>query len=220
MTTAVTLCNLALSQVPAGAITGLDETSVSGRACKLWYPQVLSELLEQGPWRFMLARSFLAAKANDREAEWAYAYTMPAYMAFPVKVLDEAGLGQQAYEFTGTTIYAQVPNAQVEFVTTQELTVAFSGLFRAALIAQLAARLCVPISKNFKRETVLLQLAEIALQRAQAANHNLNPAEYMTHVPDVLKARMGEYLGPNHYPGPEAVYPDFDPVGTFDSELD
>jgi len=217
--TATLICNLALSQVPAAGIVNLDEASVQARYCKLWYPQVVSELLTKSTWRFSTVRVALAAIETDRMGEWVYAYSIPSNMALPIRVLD-AGGGTLAHEYTGTTIYAGGPDAILEYVTTADMTSSYDGLFRAALLALLASRLCMPITKNQKRELVLAQAAEIAIQRAVAFNINLGQPQYMNHTPDTLAARNGDIPLRRVYEGPEATYPDFDPVGTFESELD
>ena len=219
-TAATTICNLALSQVPAGAITSLDEASVAGRACKLWYAPCVEELMAKASWQFAVKRAAMAAKINDRANEWTNAYAVPAYMAFPLQVLDATGTGRLDYEFSGSTIYTNAPEAWVEFVSTQDFTSAYDGLFRAALVALLASRVCVPITKNTKREAELVKASEVAIERAQAANFNLNPVRYMNHIPDALQARHGDFFPDRVYEGPEANYPDFDPVETFQNELD
>lgn len=200
--------NLALSQVPAGSITSLDENSIQARACKLWYPEVIRELLAKGQWRFAMTREALAVKTNDRPGQWAQAYAVPANLAIPAMVLDSGGGGPHQFEYTATTIYAQVPDASLDYVTGADTTSGYDGLFRSAVVALLASRICVPVTKNFKREAELIKAAEVAVDRALAANHNLNPQgnTYMDHVPDVLLARIGDVL-------PERRYPDWQTAG-------
>lgn len=215
------ICNLALSQVPAGAITSIDEQNLVGRTCKLWYPQVLAVLMAKGSWQFATRRAALATIDSDRLGEWLYAFTPPVSMAFPLQVNDANGSGPLPHEFTGSVIYSNFPDVLLDYITGADQEATADGLFRDAFIALLAARLVVPITKNFRREAELIKASEVAIDRAVAFNANLNPATYMNHVPDVVLARQGilpeQNLG--QLPGPEATYPDFDPVGTFESEL-
>lgn len=214
------ICNLALSQVPAGPITNLDEVSVAARACKLWYPQCLGELLERGPWRFAIARQALAVKeTNTRPASWEFEYAKPSNLALLIDVRDSLGSGSQAHDYVGNSVFSNTPDAVIDFITTAETSSYYTAQFRAALIALLAARLCMPITKNMKREEVLVKASEVAIERAQAANHNERGTTYGDHIPDILKGRMGLPMDGRIAPGPEAVYPDFDPVGAFESEL-
>lgn len=215
------ISNLALSQLPAGSITGLDEDSLQARACRQWYNQVLTDLLERGPWRFSRKLVALAGLDNsDRTARWLYRYARPVDLAIVLRVYDENVSAQQDYDYIGEYIYTNVLAPKIEYVSTTGSPL-YTALFRSALIAALAVPISIPITKNYKRQDQLAQVAEIALQRAQAANVNEGQPTYGNFVPEVLAARTGlTGLEQAVFGGPETVYPDFDPVGVFDSELD
>lgn len=215
------ISNLALSQLPAGAITNLDEASVQARACKLWYNQIVESLLERGPWRFSRKLVALAGlEDSNRSVSWLYRYARPSDVALVLSVYDENVSARQDYDYIGGHIYTNVLAPKIEYVSTAGDAV-HTALFRDALIAGLAAVICMPVTKSTKRQRELADTAEVALQRAQAANHNDAQPTYGDYIPDTIKARMGlTGLEKLVFPGPEAVYPDFDPVGTFESELD
>lgn len=221
--TPTAMCNLALDAVPAGNIVNLTENSLAAKTCSKHYAQVLGELLEMAPWRF--ARKFEALAelpANDREAMWLYAYAMPSDMAFPIRVTGTVRGASVPYEFTGVFIYTNTPEAVAEYVTTADVASSHSSLFRAAMVARLAARICLPITKDLKRATTLAQIAKNAEEIAQAANHNQqnqNFDYFDGRVPSILRERMGLQLQ-HQLGGPDAVYPDFDPVQTFEDGLD
>lgn len=216
------ISNLALSQLPAGSITSLDEASIMARECKRWYAQVLGELLQKGPWRFARVIGTPALEVtNDRLALWAYRYTLPADVAMVLNVSDESAALPAPYDFVGRSLYTNMLAAKVEYVSTADYNTLHTALFRSALIASLAVPISMPIIKSSKRQRELSEAAEIAVQRAQAANLNEGRLTYMDHTPDVVAARMGlTGLENIVFPGPETNYPDFDPVGTFESELD
>jgi hypothetical protein len=215
------ISNLALSQLPAGSIISLDEDSLQARACRQWYTQVLTDLLERGPWRFSRKLVALAGlDSSDRTPRWLYRYARPVDLSIVLRVYDENVSAQQDYDYIGEFIYTNVLAPKIEYVSTTGSPF-FTALFRSALIAALAVPICIPITKNYKRQDQLAQAANIALQRAQAANINEGQPTYGNFVPDVLAARMGlTGLEQLVFESPEAVYPDFDPVGVFDSELD
>lgn len=215
------ISNLALSQLPAGSITSLDEDSLQARACRQWYNQVLTDLLERGPWRFSRKLVALAGlDSSDRAARWLYRYARPVDLAIVLRVYDENVSAPQEYDYIGEHIYTNVLAPRIEYVSTTGSPL-YTALFRSALIAALAVPICAPITKNYKRQAQLAENAEIAVQRAQAANINEGRPTYGDFMPEVLAARMGlTGLDQVLFPGPEAVYPDFDPVGVFDSELD
>lgn len=217
------ISNLALDAVPSANIVAMTENSLAAKTCSKHFAQVLGEIMEMGPWRFAVKRQKLAElPANDRESQWLYAFVMPSDMAFPLQVLDASGSFPAGYEFTGVFIYTNTPTPVVEYVTTSDVASASSALFRAALIALLAARICLPITKDLKRTQFLSNAAEVATTRAQAANHNQQNQgfDYFDrHTPTLLRERLGLALDQRALPAPDASYPDPDYIALFNSEL-
>lgn len=213
------ISNKALSQLPAASITSLDEASVQARACKEWFQQTLDLIVEKGPWRFARTVVALSGLDDSDRPKWLYRYARPAQLAMILRVYDE-NLSEQDYEFIGEFIYTNVLTAKVEYVSKTESSTKQTAHFRDALIWQLSANICMPITKNARRHKELLQIAEAMLERAQAFNHNENRITYADHIPEVLAGRMGLTGLENYkFPGPEEVYPDFDPVERFEDEL-
>jgi len=111
MATQLSICNLALGEVPHKSIASVDEASLAAARCAEQYPQALGELIEAHDWEFRRRRVALAAVGNDRPGEWAFAYALPADCATPRRIVapqDGAGFGtvgqmpaQTAYGFGG-----------------------------------------------------------------------------------------------------------------------
>lgn len=221
MTTSTKISNMALSRLPAGSIVNLDEDSVQARACKMHYQQTLDHLLEMGEWRFARKTVALALQdTNDRDARWLYRYAAPADMALIVKLWDENLSLPEGYEFIGGSLYCNVLTAKLDYVVKSESAAPYTAMFITALVAALAVAVCVPITKSYKREDQLIAQAEQALQRALAANANANSQTYGNFVPETLRERMGlTGLEQLRFPGPEAVYPDFDPLAIYEEAL-
>ena len=173
-----------------------------------------------GPWRFQIVRAALAETDNDWAEWWLYAYAPPAGAAQVLQIVDVGGCRQE-FRYEGNKLYTNTPEARIDYVSNDPGTLATiaRARFRGALIALLASRICMSVTKSSKREKELITIAETAISRAQAANHNERDNTYGDHMPDILKARMGGYPDGRRVEGPEVVYPDFDPVGTFESEL-
>jgi hypothetical protein len=76
MTSEVEVCNLALSNIRAGSINSLDESSLQAQQCKLKYPFMRNRCLTEIPWIFnrkIRALSLLTTEIFN----WAYAYQYP-----------------------------------------------------------------------------------------------------------------------------------------------
>lgn len=77
MTSVVEICNLALSNIRAGSINSLDESSLQAQQCKLKYPIFRDFLLAELPWSFNHKIKTLAVLTDDI-FNWNYAYQYPS----------------------------------------------------------------------------------------------------------------------------------------------
>jgi hypothetical protein len=82
----IDICNRALALIAAGQIADLAEGSIEAREAARFAPSLLAELADWADWPFARARVVLAQVANDRPAEWLYAYALPTAMARPIAV--------------------------------------------------------------------------------------------------------------------------------------
>jgi hypothetical protein len=88
-TTAVDICNLALSHIGEGnKITSINPTdgSVQSSYCATFYPIARDSLLEMQQWNFAMRREALVEVTNT-STEYDYAYALPANAAKIVAVL-------------------------------------------------------------------------------------------------------------------------------------
>lgn len=215
------ISNLALSQLPAGPIVNLDENSVQARECKRWYRQTLETLLQQGPWRFSRRLAALAGlDDSDRGPYWLYRYAAPADLSFVLSVYDETMTTTVDYDYVGAYVYTNDLAPQIEYISRNDPIAQAGALFRSALIAALAVPVSMPVIKSAKRQRELSDAAESALQRAQAFNHNEADNRYGNFVPEAVRARAGGTWEHLRFQGPEAAYPDFNPLAIYEEALD
>lgn len=76
MASEVEICNLALSNIRAGSINSLNESSLQAQVCKLKYPILRDRCLREIPWQFNHKIRALASVTTDI-FNWAYAYSYP-----------------------------------------------------------------------------------------------------------------------------------------------
>lgn len=77
MASEIDICNLALGHIRAGTINSLDESSVQAKQCKLKYPIMRDQMLQDSPWQFagsIKPLSLLVAEVFG----WAYVYQYPS----------------------------------------------------------------------------------------------------------------------------------------------
>lgn len=76
MTSAVDICNMALSEIRSKGINSFNEASLQAEQCKLKYAHLRDQLLREAPWQFAHKIEILALTTEDI-FNWAYAYTYP-----------------------------------------------------------------------------------------------------------------------------------------------
>lgn len=208
----VNVCNLALDELPSGAIVSLDENTLNAEVCRRHYPQVLGELLDL-EWSFAVRRAPLVAVANTREPFWRYAYVAPADMASPLRLTRTPGTsgnvtllaGQTLapgvftddpglpFDIEGRAIWSAYDGVTLEYVTNDPAFPDFTRTFERALVLALAARICMPITKDRQRKMDLMSEAEVARERAYAADLNRNASENQygqNFIPDVMRLHI------------------------------
>lgn len=76
MTSEVEICNIALSNIRAGSINSLNESSLQAQQCKLKYELLRDRCLRETVWQFNRKIRALALVTTDI-FNWAYAYQYP-----------------------------------------------------------------------------------------------------------------------------------------------
>jgi hypothetical protein len=195
MTISITTCNLALGELRAPSIIDIAEDTLEARECARYYPICLRILLERHDWSFANRRAALAELVdNDRAAEWAHAYILPAGCATPLRLVAAHGYAPD-FIVENRILYTQLGNAVLEYAAYDVTDSEMPGLFADALALALAARLAVPIRDSREMKGQLLQQAELALQRAVAEDRNRQPERDVVGQDVVALVRLGAALG-------------------------
>lgn len=210
MASQISICNNALAEIAADPISSVDENSIQARECKRLFPQVITEFLTWAEWDYAQIRVELAALTNDRLGEWLYKYALPsdlsqatriipqfdtqiAYMPqvgpFTAPMLDS--LGRFAFLISEDALYTNVPNATLEYVSSEVLIGKIRGLEARAIELELASRLAMPIKKSRELKGDLIKQAEVAKARAVANCENRNPRQEPNYISAVEWAREG-----------------------------
>jgi hypothetical protein len=201
------ICNHALAELPSASIASLDEKSAEAMACARAYPQALQALLEFHPWSFANKRISLAAVTNDRASEWRFAYAMPTDCAMPLRIVPDPsvdacgpwrdwdqGLGS-AYDLEGSTLYSWVENATLDYVSRDLAEARMTSMFADALALELASRIVMAIKKSRELKGDLIKQAEVAKQRAEAADMNRQPQRNAPYESEAGRARRSDCYG-------------------------
>ncbi|ODP39257.1 hypothetical protein [Sphingomonas turrisvirgatae] len=209
MASVVSICNDALASIGADAIASIEERSVSAVECKRAYDGVVDDILSRHEWGFLTRRVTGAPVVTDRSSEWTYGYAKPDGATRVLRVLPkpeasypEFGMfdlpmwdayGPIPFVEQGGTIYANVPNAIVEYRASTAPVSDFPPLLRYAVSMELAARVAMPIKKDRAIKGDAIQMAELSLKRAIAEDENRYPRRVQQYVSEAELARRGAF---------------------------
>jgi hypothetical protein len=220
----ISICKTALRRCRATVIQDINENSNEAANCRDLYPQIIARALEgDHNWSFANQRVQLAvAGTNDRPYEWLYAYLVPQNMAAAIRVLpDLQSLGialpqpipgepysetwatlngyEVPYEILSGTLYTNAENAWLDFTINDITGIAETNLFADAVAWELSAELAVTIKGDDKIASAARSAAELAWQRAIAADRNRQPQDWGNYLSEAMVAR---HSGAITYPGP------------------
>lgn len=183
MSSVVSICNLALSNLGKDNISSVDEASAEARACRQFYEHTRDTLLQVYPWRFAGKTQALAELTNDKPGAWGYSYKRPvdclkvrwlrqAYSTVDLYPQDEAIQQLTPYEIEGERIYAGIGPAFLRYTAKITDPTKFPPLFIDALSAALSVRLAMPLTRDLKVRQDAAQYAVAARQSAEMADAN------------------------------------------------
>lgn len=219
MASQIDIWNNALSEVAAERVNSTDEASLQAAECRRIWPGLVDEFLSWTAWECQYARVVLASEANDRAGEWLYRYAKPADMAEIIEIVPAyaAGLtiapgagpfatpqiralGRLPYTLSDTSIYTNVADAALAYVSSTLQVGRILPAARRALELELASRLAVPIKKSREMKGDLIKQAELARSRAVAEHMNRTYSYDTNFISAAQFARAG-YQEPGLYGG-------------------
>lgn len=185
MSSVISICNLALSNIAKPNIQSIDGPEPEAQACKQFYGQTLAAMLQSYPWRFAGRTSALAELTNDKTLLWQYKYQRPTDCLKVMAVHDQSmapylpddgsgvvRLGGYVYEIEGSAIYCDLSPAYLTYTKSLTDPTQFSPLFIEALSWALAVRLAYPLTRDPKVRADAYQLSQRTMGQAAAADAN------------------------------------------------
>lgn len=180
MTSVVSICNLALSNIGKDNIQDLNEPTAEARACKQFYEHVRDTLLQGYPWKFAARSLSLGEVTNDKAMEWRYAYSRPTdclkvRSIGPTRkdaINADGTSGALPHDVAGGRIYCDVSPAFLNYTRRITDPSVFNPLFVEALAWHLAVRLAMPLTRDPKLRADAFQLAMQTQGAAEMADAN------------------------------------------------
>jgi len=200
MASEVDICNLALSNIRAGSINSLTQSTLQAQICRLKYPILREQLLRDAPWQFARKLEALAVTTIDL-FNWSYAYAYPSdCLKIRVLILNYEQYGQgdanrttlyrdeiyqlqpdadtqikyRVFNQDGTkVIAANEPDLRAEYTVSVTDPNLFDSLFVQTLSHLLASEIAIPIvgtEKGRQLRSDELQIYDTYLKAAISAD--------------------------------------------------
>ncbi len=162
----IALCARALVRLGAKPISSFDDGSIEAEIAQSIYTPTRDALLSAYPWSFATQQTELNTLLASPLADYQNAFQLPNDF---LRVMS-AGTGQNSqgisYRIYQRALHTDFDNIVLTYVF-RPAEADCPAFFDQALIAQLAAELCLPITESTSRAQLLFQLAENEMKRAK-----------------------------------------------------
>lgn len=199
MTSIVSICNLALSNLGKENISDPSDAGAEARACRQFYEQTRDALLQVYPWRFAGRTLSLAEVTNTEAGKWRYAYQRPndclkvRWIRPAYSVDDPCAQSYQQeisnpFEIEGDALFCNLSPAFLRYTFRLVDPTKFSPLFVETLSWHLAVRLAMPLTRDLKQRNDAYQLAMQTRSQAEVADAN-EVRETSDHSSELVEVR-------------------------------
>jgi len=187
MASEVDICNIALSNIRAKTINSLNENSLQAQNCKLFYPILRDQLLEDTPWQFA-HKSKPLSLTTLVNFNWRYVYQYPIdCIRINKLMIDYEGIRDETFGSTRKVQYEVMNIDDMKVIVSDQQCLhidyrakitdvnLFSNLFRMTLSHLLASEIAIPIigaemGRQLRSDNY--QIYETYLNSAIGSNNN------------------------------------------------
>lgn len=194
------ICNLALGELGAAAITGLDEASQEARVCNRFYAQTRDEVLRGHPWNFATKRVALSRLAAAPAFGWSYAYQLPTDFIRARSWNNRdvwIGAGVDYFQIEQDQLLSNDDASNLRYVFRQTDATKFDPLFVNALSIMLASKISPAItgSANLSQQLMAKYNFVISQARRIDASEDSNPVRHYFSESALVRSRFRSDIG-------------------------
>lgn len=184
-TSEIALYNLALDTVGSRHRVSLpSEQSREAETCNLWYPNIRDQVLASAPWpeaTKMERLALLAEQDADGDESWASGdprpdlantYALPSDFLHPQYTTNYARFTIQSYGSENKALMMAGETPILVYTFRQTKVSVWSPLLQGAVVAALAARICIPMTGKTSRAKLLIEEANAAIMQAREVSAN------------------------------------------------
>lgn len=178
----------ALGRIGETALGQNDENTKAARTCKQHYDQSRRVVLANGPFTSARKRAFLARVSSpfvEGDEEWSYAYRLPSDF---LRVFSINELSRPSYEISGTDLLTNYDSVMLKYTSDETRLHVLHPKVIDAIAAELAVRICMPITRDKKLWGELRKEAREILFEALSEDGVDEPNDVLAD-PEILEIR-------------------------------
>lgn len=177
----VEFCNLALYKIGEKTpLTTWPDPSTNGEICKIFFDNLLEEVLESEDWKCAMTSAQLA-QLTDAPAleEFDHQYALPNDCLRPVLVCNELGVEFTAkWEQEGRNILTSEDEVYLKYIKRELDLNKWTATLRRIFVVRMAIDLCKPVTgESGSINDLAIELTEIAIPQAEISNARLGQVE-------------------------------------------
>jgi hypothetical protein len=177
---ATSICNLALGEIGAAAITSLDEASQEARVCKRFYDKTRDEALRAHHWNFATKRCSLTRLSIAPAFGWEFQYQLPSDFLRARSWNNRnvwIGAGINYFQIEQDRLLSNDEESNMRYIFRQEDATKFDSLFTNALSILLASKIAAAItgSVNLTQQLLVKYNFQVSQARRIDASEDASP---------------------------------------------
>lgn len=191
MSSEVEICNQALILLGDAPLLALTENNDRARIANRMYAPSRDAVLRAHPWNFAIVRATLAQEATPPEFGYGYQYALPTDpLALRILGVNEDTAGDIDWVIEGRKLLTDETSIQIKYIGRITDCNLFDTLFIDALVARLASKFCLALTKEKSLMEMAWKMYEAVLQEAKSINglEGTRPAIVSN---DLIDARLG-----------------------------
>lgn len=184
----VALCSRALLKIGAHPLQSFYDDRIEAEIALALYQPTRDALLSAYPWRFATTQTSLPRLHNPPQADYPYAFQLPANLLRVLSAGHGAHSDGLAYRIVGNTIQTTRGSISLNYIYRPDESET-PPFFEQVLIAQLAAEFCLPLTENVSRAEMMFKIASQAFERAKRLDAYQDTPKALMHF-NLLDARQ------------------------------
>lgn len=164
--TAIDICSCALVKIGAQPISSFAENSAEAQVAVQLYEVTLQALLSAYPWRFALQQKKLNRLAQNPNADYTYAYSLPADFLRAISAGTSAKGKGILYRIYQNQLHTNSENVILTYLS-RPLEQNFPPFFTQLLTLKLAEEFTLPLTESTARAEYFNRLFNTAFSNAK-----------------------------------------------------